>query len=131
MSVGGVMTHPTRLSTPKVLQLLLTMKYTLKARQDGSVHRTSLIREEHQDDGIYIAHVAWLWADQEKKKINIKSCPTSLTAHIQAIAGARHKSSGMSPSPQTGFFPAQSLSWACAWTMSPADTAAKLLMSQL
>ena len=76
----------------------LTVKCTLRARQDGSVHRTSLVLQswaEHSDDGCATCAmvVGRSGGGRPKKKKNIKRCPTSLTAHIQAVAGPRHQCS--------------------------------------
>lgn len=80
----------------------LTMRCTLKARQDGSVHRTSLTLyswEEHQEGncGTCDMVVGRSVGGRPKKKKNIKRCPTYLTAHIQAIAGPRHRCSAPLP----------------------------------
>ena len=70
------------------------MKCTLKARQDCSVHRTSLVLHslaEHMDDGCATCGMVVGRSGGGRPKKNVKRCPTSLTAHIQAVACPRHQ----------------------------------------
>ena len=74
----------------------LTMRQTMKARKDGSVHRTSLTLHswiEHQDEGCSTCDmvVARSVGGRPKKKKNIPSCPPGLTQHIQVVAGPRYR----------------------------------------
>ena len=76
----------------------LSMRQTLKARQNGTVHRTSLSLhpwEEHHDGTCSTCDmvVGRSGGGRPKKRRNIPSCPSSLSLHIQKVAGPQYRCS--------------------------------------